>query len=1066
MRTLAPALLIVLCQLLGAFAQADPLMDSPQPVLGAEDLAWLGKQDTLRIGIAGQRKPLAYLATDGDMVGTYPAFARLVGNKLGVKVELVPGASMTLESRLRNGELDALVTTVQPAVSTPDLRFTESVMTLNYGLFANAQDASVQRLSDLERKRVALIAGDSHQYTLLDSIQSFRPIPVRSVSEAVNSIINGRADAFFAPMPVISDYLRAGLIDQISLVTVLNSQPAEVAFAVAGDNARLQRVLNAGVEAITGSESRAIQGKWMSFELPGVDNQNEVTITPDEQAWLKRHPDLRVAFRKDWPPFEFTEDDRATGLVPDLVGKLGDSLDTRFATRQIDDWSKAESMLQNGDIDILPALPRTPRREKLFLFTRAYLSLPIAMVIRDDGRFIGDLRELRDERVGVVRQQASHEYLLINHPELNLYPVDNLEEGLLALSNGDLDVMITHIPGVSYTVAHLGLSNLRITSITPYQYELRLAVRRDEPELLRILNKGLGAIEKDEYDKIYNRWIHLDIEQDIDYTVVRRVVLIAVVVVLIFLYWNRKLSREVDERIRSEDALRRSEDELRAAKLEAEKLAREAESANRAKSEFLANMSHEIRTPMNAVMGYSELLEGSVTDTRQRGYIESIKAGSRSLLTLINDILDLSRIEAGKMRLEFGALDLKRLLEDVRRIFEMRAKARGLTLTVSLSEDMPRAMVLDETRLRQVLFNLVGNAIKFTHEGEITLTAHTERCHSDDAGEDCQLVIEVRDTGIGIPDDQQARIFDAFEQQEGQSNRQYGGTGLGLAISRKLVRMMGGELSVHSVPDEGSCFRVVLHDVETSTTGPESQSEDNPGFVFRDDLVLVVDDNRINRQLVRDMLEPAGLKVIEAEDGGQALSVARECQPGAVLMDIRMPVMDGFTCRRTMHEDEALAHIPVIALTASVMPGDASRIEDAGFDGFLQKPVSRYVLMQELARFLDHDFEAVDGDAEAGADREEVVLRPVTNPYQRRRLSRDLQAQFASDWEGMRGSGDPEQLATFAQQVIEWGKRYGALDIVEYGRDLLADVDAFDLDSVHDRLEAFPDLLADDPQTS
>ncbi|WP_323127269.1 transporter substrate-binding domain-containing protein [Marinobacter sp. JSM 1782161] len=1060
-RGLALATLFVLFQLIAMPLAAEPRMPSPRPMLGADDLAWVAQQGNLRIGIAGQRKPLAYLAQDGEMVGTHPGFARLVGEKLGVDVTLVPGNAVTLESRLREGELDAVIMTVQHPASAPNLRFTDSFMSLNYGLFANADDASVQRLSDLEHKRVALIAGDSHQYSLLDPVQSFQPIPVRSVSEAVNSILAGEADAFFAPMPVISDYLRAGLIDQLSLVTVLNNQPAEVAFAVASDNLRLQRILDAGVESISGNESRAVQGKWIAFELPGVDAENQVTVTPQEQAWLKRHPDLRVAYRTDWPPFEFAEDGRPTGLVPDLVGQLADGLDVRFATRTLDDWSKAEAMLEDGEIDILPALPRTPRREKLFLFTRAYLSLPIAMVIRDDGRFIGDLRELRDERVGVVRQQASHEYLLINHPELNLYPVDNLEEGLLALSNGDLDVMVTHIPGVSYTVAHLGLSNLRITSITPYQYELRLAVRRDEPELLRILNKGLGAIEKKDYDTIYNRWIHLDIEQDIDYTVVRRVVLIAVVVVLIFLYWNRKLSREVDERIRSEDALRRSEDELRAAKLEAEQLAREAESANRAKSEFLANMSHEIRTPMNAVMGYSELLESGVTDPRQRGYIESIKAGSRSLLTLINDILDLSRIEAGKMRLEFGPLDLKRLLEDVRRIFEMRAKARGLTLSVTLAEDMPRAMVLDETRLRQVLFNLVGNAIKFTHEGEVSLRAHTERCHSDDSGDECQLVIEVSDTGIGIPEDQQKRIFDAFEQQEGQSNRQYGGTGLGLAISRKLARMMGGDLTVTSTLDEGSCFRLVLHDVETSTTGPDTRDEGAPNLLFQNGLVLVVDDNRMNRQLVRDMLEPVGLKVIEAEDGGQALSVSRECQPGVVLMDIRMPVMDGFTCRRTMHEDENLAHIPVIALTASVMPGDAYRIEEAGFDGFLQKPVSRQVLMEELARFLDHERRAPE-QGEGDEPEDDMVLNDVTNRYLRRRLKADLQRTFTEEWEGLRGGGDPEQLSAFAQRLQEWGKRYRVKEVVEYGRDLQADVDAFELDSLDDRLEAFPDLLSED----
>ncbi|MEP2612870.1 ATP-binding protein, partial [Marinobacter alexandrii] len=500
------------------------------------------------------------------------------------------------------------------------------------------------------------------------------------------------------------------------------------------------------------------------------------------------------------------------------------------------DRGAAERQLEADEVDILPGLSRTPRTESDYLFTRAYLTVPIALAIRDDGRFIGELRELRDERVGVVNRHAAHDYLLINHPDLDIYPMETVEEGLLALSNGDLEVMVTHIPAVSYTVARLGLSNLRITSITPYEYDLRLAVSKDKPELHRILNQALNSLDAAETEAIYNRWIHLDIEQETDYTVVRRVVLIAVLVVLIFLYWNRKLSREVDERIRSENALRRSEDELRAAKLEAERLAREAETASLAKSEFLANMSHEIRTPMNAVIGYSDLLNNTVTDPQQRTYLEAIRAGSRSLLMLINDILDLSRIEAGKLRLDYSAVSMRRLLGDVRHIFDLRAMEQGISLEVSVDSNMPVSMMLDETRLRQVLFNLVGNAIKFTHEGGVTVRATATRLKSEassepDAGNGevrkfYRLVVTVQDTGIGIPADQRDRIFDAFEQQEGQNTRRYGGTGLGLAISRKLARMMGGELELESESGKGSVFTVVLPRVEAS--GKEAEDEGEP----------------------------------------------------------------------------------------------------------------------------------------------------------------------------------------------------------------------------------------------
>jgi two-component system sensor histidine kinase EvgS len=491
--------------------------------------------------------------------------------------------------------------------------------------------------------------------------------------------------------------------------------------------------------------------------------------------------------------------------------------------------------------------------------------------------------------------------------------------------------MATHIPAVSYTVARLGLSNLRITSITPYQYELRFAVSKERPELQHILNKALASLDATETESIYNRWIHLDIEQETDYTVVRRIVLIAIVVVLIFLYWNRKLSREVDERIRSENALRRSEDELRAAKLEAERLAREAEAASLTKSEFLANMSHEIRTPMNAVIGYSDLLSDTVKDPQQRNYLDAIRAGSRSLLMLINDILDLSRIEAGKMRLDYSAVSVRRLLSDVRHIFDLRATEQGISLEVSVDSRMPAAMMLDETRLRQVLFNLVGNAIKFTHEGGVTVrataTPHKPAGKEPSSEGDTEkrrwyrLEVTVSDTGIGIPADQQEQIFEAFEQQEGQNSRRYGGTGLGLAISRKLVRMMGGELKVESESGAGSIFTVSLPRVEVT----EEQAEDE----------------------------------------------------GA--------------------------------------PEESERL------------LAQTLSMQERG-------------------------------WLREQLARD----FGGEWETVRESGDPEQMKDFATRLLEWGKRFRSPSVTRYGEKLLADVEAFNLDSVNSALDAFPRLLGRD----
>ncbi|PXX92768.1 histidine kinase [Marinobacter vulgaris] len=910
---------------------AEPPQPSPSPVLGSEDLQWLQSRDAFRIGLRGGQVPLAFDTGEGELAGIFVDYLDRLSDKLDVPVDVVSASPEELDERLREGGLDARLTTRlvrQPA--PPDVALSSPLMSLTYGIFVNSGDAGIRKLSDLEGARIALVTNDPSQLSLLDSVDNFVPVPVASVSEAVSMLLSGQADAFLGPVPVVSDYLQSAMVNGVGMAMLLNNHSVDVVLEIKAGEDRTYRVLNQAVLAISHNEHRAIRQSWLQTELPEQD-PSAISLTAGESEYLKRNSDLEVAFRPDWPPFEFAQDGQPTGLVPDLVSRLEEQLNIRFSRKVMSDSADAEAVLRSGEVDILPALSRTPRSQDEFLFSRSYLTVPIALAIRDDGRFIGELRELRDERVGVVSRQAGHDYLLISHPDLDLYPVASIEEGLLALSNGDLDVMVTHIPGVSYTVARLGLSNLRITSITPYQYELRFAVNTDQPELQRILNKALGSLDVSETESIYNRWIHLDIEQEADYTVVRRIVLIAIMVVLIFLYWNRKLSREVDERIRSENALRRSEDELRAAKLEAERLAREAEAASLTKSEFLANMSHEIRTPMNAVIGYSDLLSNTVKDPQQRNYLDAIRAGSRSLLMLINDILDLSRIEAGKMRLDYSAVSVRRLLSDVRHIFDLRATEQGISLEVSVDSKMPAAMMLDETRLRQVLFNLVGNAIKFTHDGGVTVRAtatprKSSRGESADDGEGdrrrwYRLVVTVADTGIGIPPEQQEQIFDAFEQQEGQNSRRYGGTGLGLAISRKLVRMMGGELKVESEPGAGSTFTVSLPRVEVT----EEQAEDE----------------------------------------------------GA--------------------------------------PEESERL------------LAQTLSMQERG-------------------------------WLREQLARD----FGNEWEIVRESGDPEQMRDFAMRLLEWSKRFRSASVTRYGEKLLADVEAFNLDSVNSALDAFPRLLGRD----
>jgi PAS domain S-box-containing protein len=356
----------------------------------------------------------------------------------------------------------------------------------------------------------------------------------------------------------------------------------------------------------------------------------------------------------------------------------------------------------------------------------------------------------------------------------------------------------------------------------------------------------------------------------------------------------------------------------------------EAENANRMKSEFLANMSHELRTPLNAILGFTQLMadDRNLTEA-QRDRIGVISRSGEHLLALINDILDISKIEAGKMELHPTAFDLPRFVDDLGEMFALKCRKKGLTLYVEKLEGLPRYVEADLGKLRQVMINLLGNAVKFTAEGGVSVIV----------GRDGQRIrFAVRDTGRGIPESERELIMLPFVQASTTDHE--GGTGLGLAISSRYIAMMGGTLEVESVLGEGSTFYFSIALEERQK--PPEEASDEAGAIFVEEgkpsTVLVVDDQPTNRLVLKEMLERAGFSVIEAVDGREAVERARESAPDIVFMDIKMPVMDGYEAVAALKGDPATAGIRVFALTASAFSHDEARIAAAGFDGFLAKP--------------------------------------------------------------------------------------------------------------------------------
>ena len=510
-------------------------------------------------------------------------------------------------------------------------------------------------------------------------------------------------------------------------------------------------------------------------------------------------------------------------------------------------------------------------------------------------------------------------------------------------------------------------------------------------------------------------------------------------------FWNAPrqfacMFEDITERRRAQEELREINASLEAAIGRANEMALRAESANVAKSEFIANISHEIRTPMNAIIGFADLLSADIPDERQRHQASVIAGSGKALLRLINDVLDLSKIEAGKLDIRLELASPVRLLEELRHVFAPRAQEKGLALRFFVDPGLPGAL-LDPPRLRQILVNLIGNAIKFTDAGAVEVRASCVR-RPEDANV-CDLIFAVADTGVGISEEFRPRLFGAFEQMPGQDHAKYGGTGLGLAISQRIARLMNGDIAVADNPGGGSVFTLALRAVTVAAVpaapGPPDDIAERIVFSGHP-LVLVADEVASNRELLRSYLEPHGFPVIEAADGPQAVELAARRRPGLVLTEIQLPGLGAREFARRIRGEPGpgagdAVRAPLLAVTASAL-GARADVDEADYDDFLIKPVSRADLLRAIARFVPHALR------EAAAEPDAAVRADPAAP--RAALDDGLAAEVASVRKTLRAT----QARALAEKIRDAGRRQASPRLVQLADELRRAAESFQIDKM------------------
>ncbi|MFB9885808.1 ATP-binding protein [Balneatrix alpica] len=877
--------------------------------------------------------PLTMVDSYGDSSGLINDLWALWSEKTGIPIKIQPKPwPKTLET-MRAGEVDVHAAIYITAGRQEWLDFSSPFYEVEASLWF--LPGKVSPPTALNNRYVGVMLNSYASEYLSEYHPQIRQLSYTSMEALIDALLRQEVDAFVGETAIIQHkLLTQGLLNKVER----QRQPLfarQLYAAVKKGNTDLLKRINEGFKQISAQERLAIEQRWVTNSDLQMYNRHQApaSLTLEEQDWLGRHNSLRIA-ALNWPPLMTGSLHNPKGILPAYLNSLSEAYRLELTYLPYQSWDEAIQALERNEVDVVPGIPTSSLNNSMILASQP---LPYSWVFLNNGKLLPDDP---NSSIGYIsnRPIIRHLYGALGYDK-TLVPFSILGNAINALEQGEVDNLLLNEAEALYAKNTSGNARLRILELnvtTPLR--LAFATSSATPQLNALINYYLTSLTEYDHNAIRQEWItnNSGISWEEFWRWLSILVIATVLLIMTMLYWNRRLKSEIGQR-------RQTERELINAK-------QEAESADKAKSEFLATMSHEIRTPMNAILGMTELSLASLpADTELSENLRTIQDASRHLLHLINDVLDLSRIEAGKLTLDSQPLALDALLDRLVRGLSPLVNDKPLELSWNRAASISNWILGDPTRLQQILVNLLGNAVKFTNQGSIQVLVQLERTPELED----RLRFSVIDTGIGIAPDKLEHIFEAFTQADQSTTRQYGGSGLGLTICKRLVNLMGGEISVESELGQGTTFSFWIP-YPPCDAPQESITTTGKAKLDRPLRILLAEDNLVNRKVALKMLELLGQQADTAGDGEEAIQALKRTPYDLVLMDIEMPYYDGIQITERLRSGllgDLNLRTPVYALTAHTLNQHQQDCQRAGMNGFISKPIQLQNLRDVLESF-------------------------------------------------------------------------------------------------------------------